>query len=216
MDRKRIYVFDFDGTLTRSDTLLAFIRYVAGTPAFLWGFLLHSPWLLLMLLRLYPNWKCKQRVFSHFFKGMEEADFDACCHGFAHSHFHLLRPAGVDFIRQVSRQGNRMVVVTASVDRWVAPFFEHVHLHKDASNDTACPEILIIGTEIEVKGGKITGKFLTPNCYGAEKVRRLRMAVPDVENCDLVAFGDSRGDREMLAMAKEAYYKPFREKSKYH
>ena len=33
-----LYAFDFDGTLTTRDTLLAFIRYTKGTKAFLLGF----------------------------------------------------------------------------------------------------------------------------------------------------------------------------------
>ena len=32
---KRLYAFDFDGTLTTHDTLLAFIRYACGTKAFI-------------------------------------------------------------------------------------------------------------------------------------------------------------------------------------
>ena len=31
--KKRIYAFDFDGTLTTRDTLIAFIRYAKGTGA---------------------------------------------------------------------------------------------------------------------------------------------------------------------------------------
>ena len=212
MERKRIYVFDFDGTLTCRDTLLAFIRHVAGLPAFLWGFLLHAPWLLLMLLRLYPNWKAKQRVFSHFFKGMTEADFDANCRSFAHTHLHLLRAAGVDFIQKMGRQGEHMVVVSASVDRWVKPFFDHLLPLNGAPDIKTRCGLTVIGTEIEVEEGRLTGRFLTPNCYGAEKVRRLREALPDVDHWDVVAFGDSRGDKELLAMAAEAHYKPFREK----
>ena len=52
--------------------------------------------------------------------------------------------------------------------------------------------------------------FATPNCKGAEKVRRILGLFPDRESYRLTAFGDSRGDREMLAMADEAHYKPFR------
>ena len=215
MEREKIYVFDFDGTLTHSDTLLLFIRYVAGTPAFLWGFVLHAPYLLLMLLRLYPNWKAKQRVFSHFFRGMSEADFDDRCRRFAHTHPHLLRPTGMEYIRQVRAQGHRVVVVSASVDRWIEPFFDFLP-QSEVRGDEKSAEVKVIGTEIEVKGGILTGSFLTPNCYGAEKVRRLREAVPDVDGCDVVAFGDSRGDRELLAMAVEPHYKPFREKGAPH
>ena len=49
----KIYAFDFDGTLTTRDTLIAFIRYACGTSRFLLGFLLHAPLLGLMKLRLY-------------------------------------------------------------------------------------------------------------------------------------------------------------------
>ncbi|MCI6717608.1 MAG: haloacid dehalogenase-like hydrolase, partial [Prevotella sp.] len=54
---KRLYAFDFDGTLTTADTLLAFIRYACGTWRFVWGFLVHSPLLVLMKLKLYPNYR---------------------------------------------------------------------------------------------------------------------------------------------------------------
>ena len=36
---KKIYAFDFDGTLTTRDTLVEFIRYACGNRAFCWGFL---------------------------------------------------------------------------------------------------------------------------------------------------------------------------------
>ena len=45
--KKRIYAFDFDGTLTTRDTLIAFIRYAKGTRAFVLGFLLHAHLLVL-------------------------------------------------------------------------------------------------------------------------------------------------------------------------
>ena len=52
--------------------------------------------------------------------------------------------------------------------------------------------------------------FATPNCYGPEKVRRIREVFPDRDNYHLTAFGDSRGDKEMLDYADQGYYKPFR------
>ncbi len=61
---KRLYAFDFDGTLTTADTLLVFIRYACGTWRFVWGFLVHSPLLVLMKLKLYPNYRAKQRIFA--------------------------------------------------------------------------------------------------------------------------------------------------------
>ena len=69
----------------------------------------------------------------------------------------------------------------------------------------------IVGTRIEVENGMVTGRFLTPNCYGEEKVRRLLEVLPDRRLYHLTAYGDSRGDRALLAYADEAHFKPFRE-----
>ena len=58
--------------------------------------------------------------------------------------------------------------------------------------------------------GRLTGRFLTKNCYGAEKVNRLReVLVAPREEYYIVAFGDSRGDKELLAYADKGYFKPF-------
>ena len=187
---KQIYAYDFDGTLTTRDTLLEFIRFACGTLRFLLGFLLYSPLLVLMKLRLYSNGKAKQKVFAHFFQGMAIDEFDALCQDFAHTHRHLLRPEVVRQLEQALSEGSEVLVVSASIDNWVQPFF---------------PKVKVLGTQIEVIDGCLTGRFLTPNCYGQEKVRRILALYPDRSEYHLTAFGDSRGDREMLAFADEAH-----------
>ena len=192
---KKIYAFDFDGTLTTKDTLLEFIRYAKGTLAFAFGFLRYTHLLVLMKLGLYPNWKAKQKVFAHFFKDMTIDDFDAICQKFAASSRHLLRPKGIEAINQALNEGSEVLIISASIDNWVQPFF---------------PEVKVLGTQIEVKDGKLTGRFLTKNCYGEEKVNRLKALYPNRQDYHLTAFGDSNGDKELLAYADESYYKPFR------
>ena len=186
----KVFAFDFDGTLTTRDTLLAFIRYACGTPRFLLGFLLHAPLLVLMKLRLYSNGKAKQRLFTWFFRGMPLETFDALCQSFARTHRHLLRPETVRLLQQALSEGAEVLVVSASIDNWVQPFF---------------PTVTVLGTQIEVIDGRLTGHFLTPNCYGQEKVRRILALHPDRSAYRLTAYGDSRGDRELLAFADEAH-----------
>ena len=192
---KQVVAFDFDGTLTTRDTLLAFIRYAKGTRVFLWGFLRHAHLLVLMKLGLYPNWKAKQRVFSYFFGGMSLDVFDALCEQFAADNHHLLRPEGIKAVQQAQADGADVLIVSASIDNWVQPFF---------------PSVKVVGTQIEVANGRLTGRFLTPNCYGEEKVRRILALYPDRHEYHLTAYGDSRGDKQLLAFADEAHYKPFR------
>ena len=60
----------------------------------------------------------------------------------------------------------------------------------------------VLATKMEVdKDGVLTGSFSTANCYGSEKVRRLMEVEPDRENYYLCAYGDSRGDKELLEFA---------------
>jgi HAD superfamily hydrolase (TIGR01490 family) len=187
---KKIYAYDFDGTLTTRDTLLEFIRYACGKVRFLLGFLLYSPLLILMKLGLYSNGKAKQKVFAHFFKGMTIDAFDTLCQDFARTHRHLLRPEVVRQLEQALSEGSEVLIVSASIDNWVQPFF---------------PKVKVLGTQIEVVDGCLTGRFLTPNCYGQEKVRRILALHPDRTSYYLTAYGDSQGDREMLAFADESH-----------
>lgn len=203
--KKRIYAFDFDGTLTTRDTLIAFIRYAKGTGAFVLGFLFHAHLLVLMKLGLYPNWKAKQKIFSYFFKGMNLGDFDALCQRFAADNRQLLRPEGVRTLEQARTEGADIVIVSASIDNWVKPFFTS----PDSLADNLS-KITVLGTQIEIADRKLTGRFLTKNCYGQEKVNRILALYPNRSEYTLTAYGDSRGDKELLAFADEAHYKPFR------
>ena len=176
MERKKIYVFDFDGTLTTADTLLEFIRFACGRTRMLLGFALYSPWIVLMKLHLYPS-------------------------------AHLIRPAAADYVRRVAPDAYALYVVSASLDNWVRPTVER-WLCGSGSNTT----FTVAGTRPEVCDGRLTGHFATPNCYGAEKVRRLTALLDgDRQQYFITAFGDSRGDKELLNYADKAHYKPFRD-----
>lgn len=201
--KKKIYCFDFDGTLTTSDTLLEFIKYAKGRGRFLMVFLMYSPLLVLMKLHLYPNWKAKQQIFAHLFAGMRIEKFDALCRGFAEENQHLLRPKGITLMHEALVAGAQVFIVSASIDNWVRPFFDIRNLKG----------VQVLGTQIEVEDGKLTGRFKSNNCYGKEKVHRIAEVLKSFERSEyeIEAFGDSRGDKEMLAFADKGHFKPFRE-----
>lgn len=206
--KKKVYLFDFDGTLTSADTLLEFIRYACGRRRFFIGFALFSPLLVLMKLHLYPNYRAKQRLFAWYFKGMSIDNFDLVCQRFAHHNQRLMRQKALDKLREIFHNNETLCVVSASIDNWVRPFFDNI-------SKASRSDFRVIGTEVEVDtDGVLTGRFRTHNCYGAEKVRRVLEAMPQLKsNRDdfwVIACGDSRGDKELLEFADEAHFKPFR------
>lgn len=193
---KKVYAFDFDGTLTTKDTFIQLIAYARGWWHLIGGLLLFAPILVLMKLRLYPNWKAKQQVFSFFFKGMSIDAFDELCRNFAHDSQKLLRKKGVRTLSEAVAEGSDVVIVSASIINWVEPFFSDYG-----------GAVKVEGTKIDVRNDIVTGKFLTKNCYGEEKVKRISRRYPNRKSYYLIAFGDSKGDRRMLDYADEAYYR---------
>ncbi len=184
---RNVAVFDFDGTLTKKDSFLEFIKFACGTWQFYIGFFLYSPVLSLMKLHLYPNWKVKQMIFSYFFKGMEYRRFQEFGRQFANEIESFRREKIIGKLNAHIDNGDTVYVISASIDEWVRPWCEQLGVAN------------VLGTKIEVSSkGNITGKFLTKNCYGQEKVNRLLKEEPSRKDYYLYAYGDSRGDKEML------------------
>jgi len=195
---KVVYAFDFDGTLTTKDTLIEFIIHVFGRPACYKGFMKHWAMLTRMKMGLYSNSEAKERIFTYFFGGMRLSEFNYQCESFCEKNrFRLLRPDGILTIEKALAEGADVLIVSASIENWVRPFFV---LH----------DVKVAGTQIETQDDGsgdpvITGRFRTPNCYGPEKVNRIRALYPDRDDYRLIAYGDSRGDKEMLDYADEEY-----------
>lgn len=193
-----IAFFDFDGTITTDDSLLKFIRFVVGDVKFLAGLAFLSPMLVVYKLKLIPNYRAKQMMLSYFFKGMQAQKFFNVTNEYSLNHIHkILRPQAMEKIKWHQEKGDRIVVVSASLDCWLRPWCEENNLE-------------LIATKLEIKDDRVSGKLLTKNCYGIEKTNRIQQNYSLKDYGIIYAYGDSRGDKEMLAIADEAHYKPFR------
>lgn len=199
---KRIAVFDFDGTITRKDTLIEFIRFAKGSVALYWGMLLYLPWLILMKLHLYDNGKTKELVFGWFFHEMSLEQFNELGRAFYQTQADkLIYSEAKKKIEEHKGHGDIIVILSASIENWVQPFASALQAEG------------LLGTQAEVQNGVLTGRFATKNCYGAEKVNRLKtwLAANVNEQPYIIAYGDSRGDKELLEFANEKHYKQFKQ-----
>jgi phosphatidylglycerophosphatase C len=196
--KKKLVLFDFDGTITTKDTLLEFIKYYHGSLKFLVGFAILSPLIGLHLFKIIPNWKAKQFVLMWFFRGENLSVFTEKCKNFTDRIIpSLIRPQALIAIQNHKQNNDEVVIISASAENWVAPWCKALAL--------PC-----IATRLEVINGKLTGKIVEKNCYGAEKVTRLLKHYNLDDFISVTAYGDSSGDKEMLAVAQEQFYKPFR------
>lgn len=193
----RIAFFDFDGTITTRDTLLEFIRFNKGTAAFYWGFVLNSPWLLAYKAKLISNQRAKERILTHFFGGKQLKELEESGQQFTSTKLDtLVRPKALQEINRLKALGVEVVVVTASAEAWVAPWCR-------------AQGIGLLATQLALKQGKITGRIAGANCYGTEKVNRVKAAYALQEFQEVYAYGDTKGDKPLLRLATHSFYKPF-------
>lgn len=196
---KQLVLFDFDGTLTTRDTLAEFIKYYRGNFQYYLGLAALSPVMALYVTKLIKNWKAKQYFLGWYLKGEDIEEFNKCCVKFATEVVpNLIRPGAIDTIRNYKASGSTVAIVSASAENWVKPFCDSIG-------------ILCLGTKLETRNGKITGNILGKNCHGPEKVCRIKEAFDLSSYTEVIAYGDTSGDREMLALANKKYYKPFRD-----
>jgi len=199
---KRIAFFDFDGTITTKDTLLEFIRFDRGELLFCLGFLLTAPWVVAYKLKVISNQKAKERVLSFFFRNRPLSDFQASCDRFSAEKLPgLLRPKALDELKKLKELDADIVIVSASPSNWI-------------SNWAATVGASLIATNLSTTTRKgqpvLTGVIEGANCHGKEKVRRIRQQHELDDYSEVYAYGDTSGDRPMLALAKISFYKPFR------
>jgi HAD superfamily hydrolase (TIGR01490 family) len=132
-----------------------------------------------------------------FFRKTPLSLFDQQCREFADQVIPaLLRPKAMTEISQLQQQGIPVVIVSASPENWIRPW-------------AASMQLELIATRLQITGNELTGKIEGRNCYGKEKVRRIEQLYSLSDFTDTYAYGDSSGDRPMLAVAKIAFYKPF-------
>ncbi|RCK81147.1 MAG: Phosphoserine phosphatase [Candidatus Ozemobacter sibiricus] len=190
--------FDLDGTLTSQDSFFRFLVEAVGWPRLAIGAVRRLPWLLGYGAGLLSNDPAKRAIFREFFAGwpadrLLQAGRDFSCTVLPG----MIRPAGRQRLAWHCAQGHVVAIVSASFEFYLEAWCQAEGVH-------------LIGTRCEIRDGRVTGEFLSPNCHGPEKVVRIRERFDLREDDYIYAYGDSRGDREMLDLADEAFFQPFR------
>jgi phosphatidylglycerophosphatase C len=192
-----IVAFDLDGTLTARDTFTAFLSWRAGRLGYFVGLVRLTPHFA-RYLRDKDRGRLKAAAVRVFLIGQRRADIEDAARRFAEKEARaLLRPDAVRAWRRWQAQSARLVIVTACPEDVAAPFA------RGLGADT------LIGTRLAYDGeGRLTGELAGPNCRGAEKVRRLKTAFGEGLRLE-AAYGDTDGDKEMLAEAEQPGYRVF-------
>ena len=192
-----LVAFDFDGTITVTDSFTAFLRWRSRPWRYRMGLARLAPAALAYLTDR-DRGRIKAAAAKEFLRGMTRTELEASCQAYCGAVWgQMIRPDAEQCWRDWQARGARMVIVTASPVEVVAPFAERL-----GADD-------LIGTRLAYDAdGRVTGALDGPNCRGEEKMVRLRQRFgPDMQLA--AAYGDTAGDQEMIAAAAVKGYRVF-------
>lgn len=149
------------------------------------------------VFRMITNENAKQKILSYFFKGMSKEEFYKLGDNYSIARLPaIVKNDALQRIKWHQQQDHPVIIVSASLKCWLKGWCKKQGVE-------------LICTQMEIVDGHLTGMFNGKNCYGREKVRRIKELFHP-EEYYVYAYGDSRGDREMLALADEKFYKFFK------
>jgi len=195
-DRPVVAAFDVDGTLTTRDCVVPFLQRMAGRARLVTRIAVRPAALTSAAIRRDRD-RLKAVAMRAAFAGRAASTVEALGATFAeHVHRSWLRPDTPRRLAWHQSEGHRIVLVSASLGAYLRPFGALLGV-----DDVLCTEA-VVGPD-----GRYTGAMVGANCRGAEKVRRLRtwMVEQGLDDATLWAYGDSAGDRELLAAADQAF-----------
>lgn len=191
-----IAAFDFDGTLTKSDTLIPFLRFSFGTKNTALKLFTLLPKLSLFIIGKITRQEAKELILTKFLKGMPSDQVEELGRKFAEGPLmQFVKPEGLKRFHWHKNEGHTCILVSANLSFYLNHLnsvmgFDHILASKAAIDKNNC----------------LTGKLEGCNCYGLEKMHRLTELLGPRSRYILYAYGNSQGDKEMLASADKSFY----------
>lgn len=190
-----VAAFDFDGTLTRGDSLIPWLRGGLGAARLGWALARTSPALAAWQIGRISNEAAKLVLLRHTVAGRSRGELARWTEAFLRDTLPgLLDPRALRRLAAHQAAGHRCVMVSASPEVYLEPVARQLGF--DA----------LLCSQLEWQDERATGRLRGPNCYGEEKVRRLQAWWGEQPPSTLWAYGDTRGDRPMLALADHGIY----------
>ena len=194
--RPVVAAFDVDGTLTVRDCVRPFLERLGGKRGLLVAAARQPVGTTGSVLRRDRD-QLKEVMVGGVYRGRSVDEVDAHGREFAAMVAEQwLRPDTVARLRWHQAMGHRTVMVSASLRSYLDPLAATLGIER------------ALCTDVAVADSRYLGALAGDNCRGPEKVVRLRtwLAAEGLDDAELWAYGDSKGDTELLGAASHAIW----------
>lgn len=191
--KRRVTLFDFDGTLISGDSFPKFALKAVGKLRFIQALAACAMRLCAWKLGLIDGTDAKMHLFRRLYRGMSYAAFEKSGEEFSAVIDGNLRQDIFAAFMDSVRRGDTVYIISASVVEWIEPWARNF------------PGVKVLSTKVEVRDGVLTGEWASANCKGMEKLRRLRELEPELSDCYVTVYSDNKSDKPLMEMADEAF-----------
>ncbi|MCG2609827.1 HAD-IB family phosphatase [Acinetobacter sp. SM34] len=189
---KNLALFDFDGTLCTKDSFTGFIFYALSKRHIVKQGIKILPWIQAYYLNAYPAHAMRSKLFRAMFSNANAPKLQQSAQKYAASLMTQLNHPLLEQLKQHQALGDDVVLVSASVD----VYLKHV---------CTLLNIDLICTQTEQVNEVYTGQYTTPDCSSEQKRQRILEKYHLDDYAVIYAYGNSREDDEMLAMANHTF-----------
>jgi len=188
-------LFDFDGTITTRGTYPGFIRFALRPRRKIVAGILLGPLVVGYRAGLVSDRAIRMAMSRIVFKGEQAQHLRRLGERYAAEALPgLIRSVALERIAWHTARGDRVVVVSAALDVYLEPW-------------CATMGVDVICTQLEADGGRVTGRYVSGDCCGQEKARRIRERYTLSEYSAVYGYGDTEEDREMLDLADQKFFR---------
>lgn len=191
--KRKIALFDFDGTLIQGDSLFSFVLHSRGHFIFYLGMTFMLPLMLAGYIGIISRSTLKEYYLRCFFHNYSSNDFRKACENYKGWITNHVKKISILELSKRKEEGYEIWIVSASVSNWIMPWAKSIGVDK------------IIATEIKFDANDRFIGFASSNCNRDEKVNRIKEFILNKESCYIIAYGDSNNDIPMFEFANEAY-----------
>ena len=188
-------LFDFDGTITKTETFTPFIRFTVPRVRFKLVAAFLSPVIAAYRLDLLTALTVRKIVINFCFYRMREADLLRLGREYSTDFLpKFLRPLALERIAWHKDRGDTVVVVSASLSAYLSDWCRSLNIG-------------LICSELETSNGFLTGRYKGGDCAGEGKSNRIRERYNMGSFSKVYAYGDTYEDYHMLELAHYRFFR---------
>lgn len=195
----KLFAFDFDKTITLSDTILPICKHLCKLYKSNYKFFLIQLYYLFFRVNLIDSKAFKEKIIKLLLKEKNISEVESQVKEFFTSNqAQLFNSDILKIIVGEIKLGNKVIIISSNLDLFINPVKSIFNIDD------------VFATKVKITDKIIQDSIEGESCSGIEKAKILRSYTSQCKFDETIFYGDSSGDFEMLKVSDKSYIVEYR------